>query len=84
MRFYVILCALSKYYIHDTVCNIPPLDLNNVSSTPPSSTESEKTNVPLPPDKSKSVQNVVQNFDNNPPDTTDTNSDGTTYYRYTL
>ena len=50
-----------------------------MSSTPPSSTESglsEKSNVSLPSDKSKSVQKVVENAENNIPDTTDTNTDG--------
>ena len=67
---------LATVHIHCTYMYIPPLDLNNVSSTPPSSTESEKSNVPLPQNKSKSVQNVVQNMQNNPPDPTDTNIDG--------
>ena len=54
---------------------IPPLELNNAYSAPSSSTESDKSNVSLPSDKSKSAQNVVQNVGNNIPDTTDTNSD---------
>ena len=54
---------------------IPPLESNNAYSAPSSSTESDKSNVSLPSDKSRSAQNAVLNVENNIPDTTDTNSD---------
>ena len=60
------------------------LDLNNPSSNPPSSTESEKSNVSVPQDKSKTLQNVVQNVQNNPPDPTDTNIDGKIWANWQL
>ena len=50
-------------------------DLNSSSSTLPSSTESEKSNESLPLNKSISPQKVVENIQNNPPDTTDTDTD---------
>ena len=59
--------------------------MNKKSSTPSSSTESggsEKSNVSLSSEKSKAVQKVVENVENNYPDTTDTDTDSKEFYLF--